>query len=47
MNVTSADVIRGVVFGVVALLLGLWGRWLRRRAKENEKISSVLRDRKE
>jgi hypothetical protein len=45
MNITSHDIIRGLVVGVPLLLIGLWGRLQRRRAKENEKTSSVLRRR--
>jgi hypothetical protein len=45
MNITSHDIVRGLVGGGPLLLIGLWGWLQRRRAKENEKTSSVLRRR--
>jgi len=45
MNITSHEIIRGLSIGVPMLLIGLWGWSQRRRAKENEKTSAVLRRR--
>jgi hypothetical protein len=45
MNLTWHEVVRGVVVGFSLLLAGFWGWSQKRRAKENEKTSSVLRRR--
>jgi len=37
--------VRGLLIGSPLILLALLGLWQRRRAKENEKISYVLRRR--
>ncbi|HEX9138347.1 MAG TPA: hypothetical protein VF848_01045 [Steroidobacteraceae bacterium] len=46
MTISSHDLIRGLMFAVPALFVGIWTWFQKRRAKENAKISSILRDRK-
>ncbi len=45
MNVTSHDLLRGLIAGLPVFVVLLLNRWRRRRAKENAEISSVLRRR--
>jgi hypothetical protein len=45
MNLTSHDIVRGLVIGAPMLLAGLWIWSQRRSARENEKTSFVLRRR--
>jgi hypothetical protein len=45
MNFSEHDIVHGLAVGVPLLLIGLWARLQRRRAKESEKTGSVLRRR--
>lgn len=45
MNVSAHDLVRGLAVGTPLLLIGFWGFLQRRRAKENNKTSAVLRSR--
>jgi hypothetical protein len=45
MNLKWHEIIRVLDIGVPLLVMGLWGWSQKRRAKENEKTSSVLRRR--
>jgi hypothetical protein len=46
MSISKHDLVRALVIGVPALLMGLWGWSMRRRAKENTEISPIVRGRK-
>jgi hypothetical protein len=45
MNLTSHVIVRGLVVGIPMPLTGLWAWLQRRRAKENERTSSILQRR--
>jgi hypothetical protein len=47
MEITSHEILRGLVIGFPILVMGVWGWSQRRRVKRNREISEVLRKRSE
>jgi hypothetical protein len=45
MSLSMHDIVRGLAIGIPMLFIGLWKWSQRRRAKENDKTSSILRRR--
>jgi nicotinamide riboside transporter PnuC len=47
MEITSHDILRGLVFAFPMAIVGIWAWSQRRRARRNKELSEVLRRRSE